>query len=326
MTLSIIIPVYNVAPYLGQCLDSVLVDNGFTGQIICVNDGSTDGSLMILNKYSNNYPNIEVISHKNQGLSEARNAGLRTANGDYVMFVDSDDWLFPNSLQHLLDNIDGEDVVYFNAKKYYDKTGELDDDCPISTLVHLSGIEYFNAVYNTPRNMPQVCVCGGAYKRQFLLKNNLWNQPGIYHEDELFTPKVLLAAEDVSQIDMYIYAYRIRQGSITAKITPKHIADSLFVCRQLYCAYSEVKGKDITLFREHLAELMRVNIIEGAYSNGISLNLLWRFSDSFQMYRSAQSSGLKRIAKLTFLSPCLAYKYHMNQLRPVLRRMINRFM
>ena len=91
MTLSIIIPVYNVESYLAQCLDSVLVDNNFTGQVICVNDGSTDGSLAILEQYAAKHDNIEIITQANAGLSAARNTGLNAANGDYVFFMDSDD-------------------------------------------------------------------------------------------------------------------------------------------------------------------------------------------------------------------------------------------
>ena len=123
-SLSIVIPVYNVEQYLPKCLDSVLVDNQFTGQVICVNDGSTDGSLAILEEYVARYSNMEIISQSNAGLSAARNVGLQAASGDYVMFLDSDDWLKPNALFKLSELIHGEDVIYFNGLKYYEATNK----------------------------------------------------------------------------------------------------------------------------------------------------------------------------------------------------------
>ena len=104
--LSIIIPVYNVEKYLTKCLDSVLVDNAFTGQVICVNDGSTDGSGKILEQYAAKYPNVETIAQPNAGLSAARNAGIKAAKGEYVVFLDSDDYWEPNVLDGLLAQID----------------------------------------------------------------------------------------------------------------------------------------------------------------------------------------------------------------------------
>ena len=205
-SISVIIPVYNVEKYLAKCLDSVLVDNEFTGQVICVNDGSTDGGLSIMEQYAHRYPNIEIISQSNAGLSAARNTGLRAASGEYVLFLDSDDWLFPNAIQRLAKQIDGEDVLYYNAKKYYEEIGNFDDDCAIEEQKHVDGRTYFSAVYNQQRNVPFVCVWGGIYNRQFLIHNNLWNEPGIYHEDTLFTPQVLLVANHVSSINEYVYA------------------------------------------------------------------------------------------------------------------------
>ena len=231
MTLSIIIPVYNVEAYLSKCLDSILVDNTFTGQVICVNDGSTDGSLAILEQYAAIYPNLEIVSQDNSGLSVARNTGFDRAIGDYVFFPDSDDWIFPGSLDKILSQIDGEDVVYFNAKKFFEDQQLYSKGIDIPNLKDLSGAAYFAAIYDQPRNMPCVCVCGGVYLRSFLKEHNLYNEPGIYHEDNYFTPQVLLKAQRVSSINEYVYAYRIREGSITADVKPKHIHDMLFIAR-----------------------------------------------------------------------------------------------
>ena len=89
LRISIIIPVYNVEKYLAKCLDSILVGNAFTGQVICVNDGSIDGSAAILEEYAQKYPNIEIITQLNVGLSAARNAGIKAAKGEYICFFRS---------------------------------------------------------------------------------------------------------------------------------------------------------------------------------------------------------------------------------------------
>lgn len=95
MRLSIIVPVYNVEPYLEKCLDSLLDQNIDKSQyeILVLNDGSTDKSLEIVHKYADKYSNIQEFSHPNKGLSGTRNVGLKNATGDYVWFVDSDDWI-----------------------------------------------------------------------------------------------------------------------------------------------------------------------------------------------------------------------------------------
>ena len=323
MKLSIVIPIYNVEKYLTKCLDSILIDNQFTGQVICVNDGSTDGSLNILKQYNRKYPNIEIINQANKGLSEARNAGLRAAVSDYVMFVDSDDWLFPDVIKILCSHIHGEDVLFFNARKFIEETQAFDSEMPIMEFSHIEGTAYFAATYNKPRNMPCVCVWGGVYNRSFLIKNNLWNEPGIYHEDSYFMPQVLLKAKDVSAINVEVYVYRVRQGSIMTTISKKHVSDSLFIVRSLKKIYDKNNNVNIKCFYDDLANNY-IDILQEAYNNNITLWNLWKLSDSYTFFNSAGGKYKKRIAKLTFLSPKLAYKYHTNILPQWLRRMLNR--
>lgn len=321
-SLSIIIPVYNVEQYLEKCLDSVLVDNEFTGQVVCVNDGSKDGSLAILEKYSAKYTNIEIISQPNAGLSAARNAGLDKATGDYVFFLDSDDWIAQRSIDRVLEKIGREDVIYFNAKKYYESTQTYDAELDIPEHKHLSGLQYFSFVYGTPRTVPLVCVVGGVYRRAFLLENNLYNENGIYHEDNYFTPQVLLAAKEVSSINEYVYVYRIREGSITAYVTEKHIKDLLYVARNLYDKYNS-RGDVPEVFYKDICQIY-INLIEKAYCGELPLCRYWRILDSRRMLRCAYDARSRKIAKLTYLSPRLAYRYMTDALPSLLRRIINR--
>lgn len=322
-SLTIIIPVYNVEQYLPKCLDSVLVDNQFTGQVVCVNDGSTDGSLAILEQYAEKYPNIEIISQSNAGLSVARNTGLDRATGDYVFFPDSDDWIFSGSIKRVMTQIDGEEVVYFNAKVYDEEKQSFGKEVDIPELKHVDGQTYFSAVYDQARNVPCACVWGGIYSRLFLMKNHLYNEPGIFHEDNYFTPQLLLAAKDVSSVNECVYVYRIRKGSITTNVTQKHIKDLLFVARNLYAKY-EKRGNVQEVFYKDICHIY-VNLIEKAYSNSLSVYHYWSNSDSKKMLRCAYNARSKKIAKLTYLSPRLAYKYMIDALPSFMRRFVNRF-
>lgn len=324
MTLSIIIPVYNVEAYLRKCLDSILVDNAFTGQVICVNDGSTDESLAILEQYAARYPNLEIVSQTNSGLSVARNTGFDRATGDYVFFPDSDDWIFPGSLNKIMSHLDGEDVMYFNAIKYYEDTTTYGKEIDIPTIKDMNGSAYFKVIYDKPRNMPCVCVWGGVYLRSFLLNNQLYNEPGIYHEDNYFTPQVLLSAEKVSSINEYVYVYRIRGGSITANVRPKHINDLLFIARNLYSKYKQ-KTNVADVFYKDICNIY-INLINTAYNHNIPLRKLWRFRDTKHMIRCAYDSRSRKIAKLTMLSPYIAYRYMQDRLPIIIRKFVNRFL
>lgn len=323
-SLSIIIPVYNVEKYLRQCLDSVLVDNQFTGQLICVNDGSTDNSLAILEGYATKYLNVEIISQPNAGLSAARNAGLKHATGDYVFFPDSDDWIFPNAIDKIMSKVEGEDVVYFNARVFSDEKQCFGSEIAIPNIKNMDGQAYFAAIYDKPRNMPCVCVWGGVYLRSFLIDNHLCFEPGIYHEDNYFTPQVLLAAKKVSSINEYVYAYRIRKGSITAHVTEKHVKDLLFIARNLYAIYNRC-GNVAEVFYADVCGIY-MNLILGAYNNKISLIGIWKISDSRIMLRGALDSRHRKIAKLTYLSPNIAYQYMLDNLSDLSRRIVNRFL
>lgn len=324
ITLSIIIPVYNVEKYLAKCLDSVLVDNGFTGQVVCVNDGSTDGSGVILEEYAAKYPNVEIVTQKNAGLSAARNSGFERATGEYVFFMDSDDWLFEGSIQRVMERIEGEEILYFNGKMYSEERNAYIRDYAIKERRHMDGSSYFEDIYNEPRNMSCLCVCGGFYKRSFLMEHKLYNEPGIYHEDNYFTPQALLAAKDVSCVNEYLYAYRIRGGSITTHVTQKHVEDELFIARGLYKIY-EGKGNVAEVFYGDVCNLY-ITLLGDGYMHAIPVHTFWQRSDSRAMLRCAKDVRSRRIAKLTYVSPRMAYRYMMEELPSGMRRVINRYL
>lgn len=234
LKLSIIIPVYNVEPYLARCLDSCLKQNipADEYEIIVVNDGSTDHSVAIVESYIQRFSNVRLVNRDNGGLSAARNTGLKEAKGEYVWFVDSDDWIEPNVLKELTERVYKHelDVLCINLQLYYDN-GRVEP----YRVNHPAGEEVCNGYdFICNVNMPPAAVCG-IYRRLYLLNNGFWFLEGVLHEDMDFTPRVYCKAERILFYDRSIYNYYQREGSIMKSVrNVKRCRDLLTICDHLY--------------------------------------------------------------------------------------------
>lgn len=233
MLISVIIPVYNVELYLAECLDSVLTQTYPHYEVICVNDGSTDGSQAILENYAAKYDKIQVINQDNKGLSAARNAGIAAAKGDYVFLLDSDDKIEKHALETLAAKSNGEDFICFNGKRYFEETNA--EDIPDEGIIaeFESGWDYYNQFALVNRKFHFVCTVLRLYRREFLLQHQLHFQEGIFHEDNLFTPIACYYAQKVKIIPECLYIYRIRKGSITQHANIKRLFDIIFIANTL---------------------------------------------------------------------------------------------
>ncbi len=233
MLISVIIPVYNVELYLAECLDSVLTQTYPHYEVICVNDGSTDGSQAILENYAAKYDKIQVINQDNKGLSAARNAGIAAAKGDYVFLLDSDDKIVKHALETLVAKSNGEDFICFNGKRYFEETNA--EDTPDEGIIaeFESGWDYYNQFALVNRKFHFVCTVLRLYRREFLLQHQLHFQEGIFHEDNLFTPIACYYAQKVKIIPECLYIYRIRKGSITQHANIKRLFDIIFIANTL---------------------------------------------------------------------------------------------
>ena len=228
MLISIIIPAYNAENYLDECLASCFRQDIGTDdyEVIIINDGSTDRTQDIARKWAQDHGNIKIISQHNKGLSEARNAGIAEAEGDYVMFLDSDDWIKDNCLKETVSicmendldmyRICAADVIEGRAVRRftYRETG-ISKGC-----VLLKG-------------RFQVCAPFAIYRRGFLLRHSLRFYPGIYHEDNLFTPTAYYLAEKAGTCNDIVYFVRQTPDSITRSARPKRSADMLKVAGML---------------------------------------------------------------------------------------------
>ena len=197
MLISIIIPVYNVEAYLAECLDSIF--NQFIDgcEVIIINDGSTDNSRQILTEYQIKYPKLVIIDQENKGLSGARNTGIRNAQGEYLYFLDSDDYLLPNAIENVIQSIKSTDVevIGFNAlangEKVYIPSFKVSDKPKI-------GIDFYVDFYKDNGFYPYCNVPVYVYRKLFLDRYNLTFKEGLYHEDILFSMFVFFYATKIS--------------------------------------------------------------------------------------------------------------------------------
>lgn len=218
---SVIIPVYNVEAYLRECLDSVINQTLKEIEIICVNDGSTDNSLSILREYADADGRVIVFTQENAGQSAARNYGLRAASGTYVYFLDSDDFLRSDALELLYSAAQTHrtDILFFGADSVYETEALRKQHSTYLEYYHrqaltegaVSGEEMIQIF--TEKLLFRASVPLQFFRRAFLEKTGLRFMEGIVHEDELFSPLVLLKAERVMCVPENLYFRRVRGGS-----------------------------------------------------------------------------------------------------------------
>ena len=225
---SVIVPVYNVEKYLGECLDSLMAQTCREIEIVCVNDGSTDRSMEILERYAKKDERIKVISQENGGLSAARNTGLRHAQGKYVCFIDSDDLLVPEAVAEMLEKAEdgGLDVLQFNWSLLFEDKALESEFADWKRTCHrkreypevMSGPELFARMHEADDLRPNAVM--QFFRREFLEENGLGFYDGILHEDELFTFRVMMTAKRAAHTPRAYYVRRVRGDSImTAPLT-----------------------------------------------------------------------------------------------------------
>lgn len=216
--ISVIIPVYNAEPFLKECLDSVLDQTYENVEIVCVNDGSKDNSLSILNEYKEKHDNIIVIDQPNGGVSSARNAGIRASSGKYLQFLDSDDLLAPKTCESLCRaaQVYNADIVRF--KYTYFKDGETPDvskelEYGLYNLEHYNHQETENPfLTNSDYNIS----CNKVWKKSFLIDNNLFFDERVrLGEDSLFSFMAFIRTNTVV-IDKNTYYYYRKGNSQSA--------------------------------------------------------------------------------------------------------------
>ena len=247
--ISIIIPVYNVEKYIGQCLDSILNEKtvGLPIEVIVVNDGSPDNSMVIVEKYKS-YQQLITIDQENKGLSLARNAGLSVARGEYVWFIDSDDWLEEGAINKVLDIISVEnapDTISTGLVWSYVNEKMNRCDMQIDNDYYISGRDYLKKKYL------HGAIQRFIIRREMLMTNGISFYPNIKHEDGLFGKQIVYLSDKILVLSQPIYHYRQREeGSIMSSITIRNAYDIIIVHQQVVAFCNQyVKDEDKNWFR-----------------------------------------------------------------------------
>lgn len=279
MFLSFIVPVYNVEKYLTECLDSLLNQDIPHGdyEIICVNDGSTDGSPAILRDYAAKHVNIRVITQKNSGLSAARNVGLDAAHGAYIWFVDSDDFVQEYTLLSLKKLLSTEpcDRLHIGT---YTFTEQLTIDERVNARNHQLKVNshFYDSV-----------VWSSIFRRAFLLEHNCrFHYTDITHgEDTVFMYEFISHRPSIKTLDIPLYFYRIRQGSLQTVRNKENEAKKLFS----YVRISEV-------MQEHYLHAAAEN--KQAAANTLMIYLWNTLLFSTRVSLKAEFKAMRKLQKL----------------------------
>ena len=263
MILSIIIPVYNVEKFVKKCVISCERQNipSDEYEVICVNDGSQDNSLQIVEELAELFDNIKVFSQPNGGLSVARNTGMQHARGDYYMFVDSDDWIEENCLASLTLQLkrDRPDCLAICGANVYGDTIKKRRSHPDESII--SGPDYLieGAQHGAPF---------AIWSSSFFKKHDLRFVEGIYHEDSEFTPRAYYLAQRVARTNSIIYYVFQNPNSITRTHKPKRAFDLVnVVLPSLYNFSKTVEEKYKFIFFDRIGILLSTAINEICYAS-----------------------------------------------------------
>ena len=247
MKFSIIIPVYNVERYLCDCLDSIMNQTFSDWEAICVNDGSKDGSVAILEEYAEKDSRIKIVLQNNSGTAAARNTGLKSASGEYIFFLDSDDWIEHSALQTIADHLGGEDVFCFSGRRFFETSKTFNPADELKGKLYESGMEYYNENALIHRDFAFVCVVLRVYKKEFIIREKLFFDADVSYEDNLWVPQMLHYASSIKVIPDSLYIYRVRDGSKMQEVSLARKKDMLKVANRLATFFIPKKGFNKTV-------------------------------------------------------------------------------
>ncbi len=231
---SIIVPVYNVEKYLSECLESLISQTLSDIEIICINDGSEDSSVKILEEYAQKDKRIVVINQENSGLSAARNTGMRFANGEYIGFVDSDDWI---------------DSDFY--EKLYNSAKNNDADIVVASIIrYRKCVQKYRVKYTNEKvytdlqdkisacSVPRICYVWNKLYRKELIQDDLFT-PNVYFEDVIWLPNIIKKANKVVTVDGTNYYYRVNNNSIVKKPSKKKQQDNYYAKKKMVEFFNE---------------------------------------------------------------------------------------
>lgn len=270
--ISLIVPVFNLEKYLKRCLKTLCNQTLKDIEIICINDGSTDNSLRLLEEFAASDDRLRIINQENSGQSVARNKGIDAARGEYLCFIDGDDWIdlnFCEKLYNAAKNTNSDIAVggmirlHWLRKKYHLKFEK--------ELVLTNNKEKFSVLDIPDKSYS----CGRLYNREFLMNSGLKFEPGRAYEDVIFTPQITINANKIVVVpDVYYYYWRRFFSTVTNK-SPKIIADRRYANVKaneiIKSAGIEIPHKEIS----HRTKLFGVTVFKKRTKNGKTKHYLF---------------------------------------------------
>lgn len=288
--ISVIVPVYKVEKELPKCVESIINQTYTNLEIILVDDGSPDDCGKICDFYKNKDKRIKVIHKENGGLSDARNFGLKAATGEFVMFIDSDDYILLDSCSKFIEQIDnqvevilGEATIHINNKEKLEERTNLKEDITYDS--------YQAIKKSIEKNQFYAPVCYNMYRRVFLLKNNLYFKTGILHEDMEILPRIFLSTNKIKCLRYPFYQYVIREDSITQqKDNSKNIQDMLEIYAKWKEQFDILQDKKIRklwysiLSKYIITTFRKFKIMDKRYPKGINAFFLIKNTVNFKEF------------------------------------------
>jgi len=306
MRFSIIIPVYNVKKYLKECVESIITQDFTDYEIIMIDDGSTDGCSELCDKYEKVDARIRVLHKKNGGLSSARNCGLDKCVGEYVIFIDSDDWIMPGSLSAIDACIgrDSPDVLITTLTEIYPEE-EIHRDEKFLEYIHRNGIDVESAHnWMTKETFNRWPAQKNILSKKFIDENSLRFLKGRLHEDVDWTSRVIYCARSFLGFTDSWYCHRMnRENSITNSINSQRIIDVIEIASTHYSEYINNPSE--------LRKAVFINIMSTVYAK---INLI-KYCDKDGMEKVCRTVEANK--QIFCIAPSLKYKLFSMSLREI---------
>lgn len=308
--ISVIVPVYKVEPYLRQCIDSILAQTYTDFELILVDDGSPDNCGAICDEYAKHDDRIRVIHQENGGLSAARNTGIDAARGEYLTFIDGDDWVKNNHIENLYmcAKTYSADIAVCDSMEFWDDSQTICTANTPSQITSMTGIEAAKKVYLVGSGI-SIVAWAKLFSRS--LTEQMHFPLGKIHEDQAVVPILLYNAKKVvvSNVKSYMYRQRLN-GIMRTKFSIKHLddIDSIDSC----IAYFEEKGEsEIVNLAEKSKKRITARYILRAHDEGV----LDEFPRDYQISVDAALRILDKNAPHDYFTNFLS-KYHPLLVRP----------
>lgn len=231
IAVSIIVPVFNVEKYLDRCMQSIVNQTLKNIEIILINDGSTDSSLDIINEYSKGHENIIILNQKNEGQGKARNKAIEIAKGNYIGFIDADDYVDINMYENMINKAYKEDADIVTCGYY--QVNDYDSSIISKNILDEGAITKEACISNCINGKLSLAVWNKIFRRKFIQDNNLSFIEGRYYEDMYMCIKAVISAKKIYNVGECYYKYVNRNGSTVKQRGKRYLDDYIFASSEI---------------------------------------------------------------------------------------------